>query len=472
MPAEVAQVPTGGGMNTTADPATVATSLLKNVSLGPAGENTQRAGLVDYGVTGLGTSPVIGEYPWRDWLVLVTQDRKIWATSRGAPTVAVPLSDATAATQLAGSSRPVFAEDGLPRLVIAGGNAPQQWTGAGLTSTLVASGRTPAATHIAYLGQRLIANDVSTPTQWYWSDLGDGSHTAWQASSFTTADAAPDGIVAIYANLRQLYVFGEKTLQVYAVGTDPLNPFDNVMTSSIGCAAAYSPVEADGNWVWLDNRRRIGIGNELQFQDLSSDITKTLRALTTVDDCWGHREDVKQGTLYVFTFPTEGREFVLDFDKKAWSEREYQGGPMPVLSHAYWPLYNIRLFGSSTTGALYKLDEDTRTDLGNPLTFERTTGWVGAGNSRKRSVRVRLRLRRGTGGASGTPDSLEIRKADDGGPWEDWEQVSIGLGGENDQTQDAFLSGIFRQRRYHVRYSGTQDTALLGIEEHYQELDS
>lgn len=464
----------GGGENTSADPATQATTLASNLWIGPAGENTHRPGLVDTDTTGMGAFPITGCYQWRTWVILVDSGRRLWAMPEGAPYTVVAISDATAATQLTGTGRPVFAEDGLPRLVVAGGNSPLQWTGAGLCSTLVASGHTPAATHIAYLGLRLIANDVSNPTQWYWSDLGDGLHTSWNAASFTTADASPDNIVGVYANLREAYVFGERSMQVYAVGTDPLNPFDNVVTLPIGCAAPYSPVEADGRWLWVDNKRRIIASDGRAFEDLSADISITLRDMTTVSDCWSYREDLKMGTSYIFVFPTEGKTFAFDFDGRTWIERSHytaQGSDgMPIASAAFWPAQNVQLFGALHDSTVYRFDPDVRTDIGDPLVMDRVTGWLDHGtNSRKRSLRVRLTVRRGTGDAS-TAGTLEVRKADDGGAWDDWEFVDVGIAGDNVQVVDAFLGGVFRRRRYQFRYSGTQEFALLAAEEHFAEV--
>ena len=62
--------------------------------------------------------------------------------------------------------------------------------------------------------------------------------------------------------------------------------------------------------------------------------------------------------------------------------------------------------------------------------------------------------------------------ADDGGAWSQWEQIPLGLSGDNDQNADAYLGGVFRRRRYHFRYSGTAGTAFLSAEEQFQEVAS
>jgi hypothetical protein len=477
-------IPISGGVNTAADPATAATVLAANVSLGPAGENAPRAPLTNFNMTGLGTSPVIGLYVWKDqWLIMVTADRKVWAAAVGAPTAAIALSSASAATQLPGALRPTFTEDSL-RVIIAGGGFPLAWTGAGLCSQLVTVGSAPAATHVASLGQRIIANNLPTVSVWSWSWIGDGNHDHWGAepttSSIEVADANPDGVVAIYATVREAYAFGQKTVQVYSVSGDTVQgiifPFASVVTLEVGCSAPYTPILADGPLIWLDDKRRIIISDGRTFQDISTDISVTLRAMSTVSDAWSYREDIGNQTNYVFQFPTEGVELVYDIDKKAWLQRSLYtvNGQtiMPYQCKAYWPALNVHLFGSSTTGAIYRWTEGAGQDLGVPVVMERQTGWLDHGTrGRKRSVRVRSVFRRGAGG-TGVPDVFEVRVADDGGPWGDWEQVSIGASGDNEQVEDLYMGGVFRRRRYHFRYTGSNSTAWLSSEEHWQECAS
>lgn len=481
----VGKVPIDGGENTSADPTTQATSLVANVSIGPAGENKQRAALVTTG-TVIGSSPVIGAAVWRTWVILVTADRKVWAMPEGAPWTVIALSDATAATQLPGTLRPTFSDDAFPRIVIAGGGAPLQWQGVGLCSPLVTVGTPPAATHIAYLAQRFIANNISNPTFLYWSWIGDGQHENWGAEPFTSdaeqADASPDNIVGVYSTVREAYVFGERTLQVYAPTGDVVQgvifPFTSAITLELGCSAPYSPVNADGAFMFLDDRRRIVFSDGRQFEDRSQDIARTLRGFSTVSDCWSYREDIDNQISYVFRFPTEAREFVHFTDRKCWTERNYYSPTptrplLPYQTHAFWPAQNAHVFGATDTGTVYRWDGEAHTDLSQPLVMERVTGWLDFGTrARKRCVRHRLVVRRGEGGAIGPAGLLEVRVADDGGPWGDWERVDLGLAGDGDQNADAFPGGVYRRRRFHYRYSGTSEFALLEAEEHFQECES
>jgi|SRR6185369_259727 len=455
------------------DTADVSQSVI-NFQVDLSGINRKRPALTSYATTGLGSSVLIGLYVWQTWLIGVTQDRKLWAMSQTAPTVWQALSDATAATKLDGGLRPVFAEDGL-RVVIVGGGAIQQWQGVGLSSRL---GGGPAATHIAAIGARFVANNTSASQEFDWSNIGDGSHATWDALAFSNADARPDPVVGIFENLRELHVFGSSTDQIYSVGSDPLNPFDFVAATNVGLAAPYSVVRLDQAFAFLDDKRRFVISDGRTETFISHQLDKDLRQLATVSDCWGYREDFEQFANIVWTFPVGGKTYVFDTAKSTWSERRYYSNPfqlnMPQGCHVFWPALNLHLIGSTTAAdVLYRLSSASRDDLGGPMVCERYTGWQDCGTlGYKRDGWLDVTVRRGTVPLGSIESALEVRCRDDGGPWSDFEFIRLGQPGDSDQQIRIRLGGCFYRRQYHFRYSGTDDFALVSAEQDFQDLDA
>lgn len=444
-----------------------------NWQVDAAGINRPRPSLVTYATIGLGSSPLVGLFVWTTWVIGVTQDRKLWALSSASPTIWTALSDATAATQLDGLTRPVFAADGL-RVVIAGGGAIQKWEGAGLSARL---GGGPSATHVASLGGRFAADDMNSPQVWDWSNLGDGVHATWDALAFTTADARPDPVVAIQENLRELFVFGTSTIQVYSVSSDPFNPFSTVVSANVGTTAPYSIIRMDESFAFLDDKRRFVLSDGRGVNVLSDAISKDLRALTTVSDCWGYREDYQNYSNIIWTCPTAGRTFVYDTDRKAWGERKYYSGgfqvAMPQGCYVYWPALNLHLLGSTSTGAVYQLDADTRSDLGGTLLCDRTSGIHDLGTGkRKRDQRLLLTIRRGTVGLGEVDSQMEVRVRDDQGAWSDWDTTDLGEPSDAEQTVQLRIGGVFRRRQYQFRYSGTHEISLISAVQEFQELAS
>lgn len=444
-----------------------------NFQIDAAGINRMRPGLVSYPTTGLGSSALIGLYVWTVYLIAVTADRKIWALPEASPTTWLALSDGTAATQLDGGHRPVFAEDGS-RVVIAGGGAIEKWEGVGLAARL---GGGPNATHVASLGGRFIANNSSFPNEFDWSQLGDGVHSLWDALAIDEADARPDPIAAIYENLRELHVFGTTTTQIYSVGIDPFAPFDNTTATNIGTSAPYSIVRMDEHFAFLDDKRRFVLSNGRTNTPISDVIQKDLRTLSTVTDCWGYREDFEQFNNIVWTFPTAGRTFVFDTARNIWTERKFYSAPfqinMPQACYAYWKALNAHLLGSSATAALYRLDSDTRADLGGPMICERYTGWEDCGTrGYKRDEYLAVVLRRGTSTLGGTEAAFEVRCRDDGGIWSDFDFILLGQPADVEQTIRVRLGGCFYRRQWHFRYSGSDDFSLVSAEQSFEDLDA
>jgi len=135
-------------------------------------------------------------------------------------------------------------------------------------------------------------------------------------------------------------------------------------------------------------------------------------------------------------------------------------------------LHQAKTVGSNlTTGGLYKLSLTTRQDIGNPLVCERVTGWHDHGTiSRKRCVRLRAVMRRGTAAQGATPGSLEVRVQDDDKPWSAWRQISVGTPSQHEQVKALYPGGVYRRRRYHTRFSNTEDISLVELHEEHEVL--
>lgn len=463
-----------GGQVSTADTMSSAASSVINFQTDVAGINRVRPGLVTYTTTGLGSAPLIGLYRFKSYVIGVDEDRKIYALPDSAPTVWTALSDATTATQLDGARRPVFAEDPSDLFIVGGGDI-QKWTGTGLTARL---GAGPQCSHIVNLGQRLIANDLTSPTRVYWSDLGDGSDGTWNALSFGTAEARPDPIVSIAENTAELILRGSSTIETWAISSDPLTPFERIVTINVGELAPYSAIRWGNDYAFLaqdDGRRCFVRSNGREFQNLSEAIEKDLSQLSTVDDCFGFREDTDMFGCLVWVFPAEGRTFVYDYRAKKWGERRYYSEPFnttwPVSAHAYWPAQNLNLVGASTGAAVYQLDTSVRSDLSGTLLAERITGWQDHGTQNtKRSTRVRVTLRRGTAPLGGVDGQVEVAVDNDGKGFGPFKTITTGQPSDRRSYVDLYFGGVFQRRRYWIRYSGTDDVSIVSLHDDVTDL--
>jgi hypothetical protein len=449
-----------------------ASSSVMNLTPDVAGVQLMRPGLVTYATTGLGTAPLIGLHRYRTFMIGVDSDRKIYALPDGAPTAWTALSDATAATKLDGSLRPTFAEDASD-LFIAGGGAIQKWTGAGLTARLGGTSPTDCS-HIVNIGQRLVGTTAANPTRYLYSDLGDGNDSTWGALSFITTEARPDPIVAIYENTAELFLFGKTTTEVHGISSDALVPFERITTLNLGSLAPYSQIRSDNVFSWLDNQRRFITSDGRSYEWLSEAIQKDLLGLSAVEDCFGFREDTTRGTMLVWVFPSAARTFAYNLSSKKWGERDYYSAGLhvawPVRCHAYWDALNLQVVGAANSPGLYSLDPSVATDLGGTMVGEIVTGHQNFGTeNRKRSSKVVVTMRRGEAVAD---SQIELAVADDGRGWSGFKTRTLGIPGDYRDYVEFHFGGVFKRRRYWLRYSGANPVAIASLHDDVIDLEA
>ena len=415
-------------------------------------------------------SPVIGIQPYGQYVVYVTQNattgvRKLWAWL--GPGNVVALSDATTATQLDGTLRPIFTTNHTD-LFITGGGAPQTWTGTGLSSRL--GGSPPNATHIATIAQRLVLNRNDVSGQIVWTDPGDGNHATWPALNFAEAEASADISVAMYANTNEVFVFGARTTQFFF--PDPNTAFSTGRALSLGCKAPYSVIVLDDAFAWLDDKHRFVMSDGRGADTISSPLmAETVKALGTVSDCWGCRIVIGAHDLLLWVFPTEERTLYYDQVTKKWGEwKSWDGSsfvPWIGQSYCYWPQQNIHLVGLSD-GTIGLLDFGSTTELGQTVVAKSRTGFVDQGTLvRKLSQRMQLTMKRGATLPGSTAPVVELAYRDDLGSFQPAIQYSLGAG-DYRATIYKWSLGMYRNRQWELTFTAAAEFLLASAVETYE----
>ncbi len=93
------------------------------------------------------------------------------------------------------------------------------WTStSGGTLTKITDGQFPLnPTSVCFLNGYFVVSDANTG-RFYWSSLLDG--TAWDALDFATAESSPDNLVRVAADHGELYLFGQKTTEIWVLSGD------------------------------------------------------------------------------------------------------------------------------------------------------------------------------------------------------------------------------------------------------------
>lgn len=409
--------------------------------------------------------------------------RSVYRVGSAAATL---LSAGSGPSTMAGSGRPVFAETQLI-LAIAGQDAMQKIVLATDVSSRILDDP-PFASHVAATSSRLlgnIANVAATNTfdksVVRFSDIANGNSSyagleVWTEGLGTaghfSAEADPDPVLAVYQNSSEVFCFGTTSLQIF--DPDASSVFAPAVTRELGCAAAYSVIEANQQFAWLDDLRRFVMSDGRSESVISDPIKKTLDDMVTVSDCFGYRVITGPIDALVWTFPTDGRTFA--FQKgSGWSEWQGWGDSvgnwtqLSVLSHHIAPLSHDNIVGT-VSGQIGRLSLDETTDFGARINARVETGYINRGtDERKHCKNVRVALRRGQ---SATSSTATLCWRDQPGAWGGALNIDLGALGDTEIVVELRSLGIYRRRQWKFEFSGTDALELLSVIEDFDVLST
>ncbi len=387
-----------------------------------------------FGSTAPRTADVIGMYVWKNYFIWVDQaadgTRYVYA-SLGAGAIKT-LSTTTASTQLGGSLPPVFAGT-KNYLFIAGGAGLIYWDGIANTMAAVPDTRLPTnISHVAGIAQRVVALAYDNTGQFYWTDPGETNFlTKWRALNYAEAEADPDAALAMFANSRELYIFGARTVQTYVPDGNII--FAPQVTQQVGLTSRSSVINLQEKqaFAWLDHKLDLVVGDiRSEPQVISGPIDRSLKTIDTPADCRGYRVRLANADLLVWSFRVSGRVFAYELTQSRWFElrvTDTQGewAAWPATAHFYWPEKGVTLVGLPS-GVIQKLDETSDSIYGYPIIGEAWTGFQDQGTLKtKQTTLVNAQMRRGEHGESSEPVA-ELYFRDLPGAWK--RPLRFGLG--------------------------------------------
>lgn len=308
----------------------------------------------------------------------------------------------------------------------------------------------PGAGTVDYLDGYFIFNKPNT-AQFFITALYDGSSI--DGLDFASAESSPDKIVSLIVDHRELYLLGEKTVEVWYNSGDSSFPFDRNSNAQIeiGLAAAGSVVAMDNTIIFLSDRGtvvrlssytpQIISTRAIEYQ-LSKEDAASARAFSYTQE--GHN-------FYVLTFPS-GRTWVYDAATSAWHSRKSFGmSRWRANCHAVFAGENI--VGDCSSGRLYTLDMDAYTDDGRPIERIRVSQPLHAESKNVFMSELEIDFDAGTVGLTGQGANPKacLQWSDDGGrSWSQELWTEIGAQGQYGAQAIWRRLGHFRQRIFRL----------------------
>lgn len=345
----------------------------------------------------------------------------------------------------------------------------------------------PGAVTVAYLDTQFIFNEPNSQRLWSVDTInpanGDYIYPlVFDPLFFSSADGSPDGVVAVNADHRQLWVFGTDSTEVWynaGLSNFPLTPIQGAF-NEIGCVAAYSVAKLDNTLFWLGtDARGQGIvykANGYAALRVSTHaIEYAIAQYGNIADALAYTYQQEGHAFYVLTFPSANATWVYDVSTQAWHERAgFDNGEFTRhRSNCQCNFGGNIIVGDFENGNIYTFDLDVYADNGNIQKWLRSWRALPTGqNNLKRTAQHSLQLDCETGvginnGQGSTPEAM-LRWSDDGGhTWsnEHWREMgAIGQFGYRTIWRRLGMTQKIRDRVYEVSGTDPVKIAIMGAE--------
>lgn len=337
----------------------------------------------------------------------------------------------------------------------------------------------PGAVAVGYLDGYFVFNEPNSQKVWVTSLL---EGTQVDPLDFASAEGAPDQMVSLIVDHREVWLFGTNSVEVwYDAGTAdfPLSRIQGAY-NEIGCAAAYSVAKLDNGLFWLGSDAR---GNGIVYrangytgQRVSTHAVEwQIQQYGDISDAIAYTYQQDGHAFYVLTFPSANATWVYDVSTQAWHERAgFSNGQFTRhRSNCQMNFNNEIIMGDYENGKLYAFDLDKYTDDTATQKWLRSWRALPTGqNNLKRTAQHSLQLdcEAGVGLVTGQGSDAEVmlRWSDDGGhTWsnEHWRSMGkIGQTGRRVLWRRLGMTLKLRDRVYEVSGTDPVKIAIMGAE--------
>jgi len=291
--------------------------------------------------------------------------------------------------------------------------------------------------YVDFLNGFFIFNRPNTG-QFYWSGAYD---LTLNPLDFATGEATPDKLVRAIRDHNEIWLFGEKSLDVYAPSgsTDAAFQAISGAVQETGCAAPGSVASMDNTLFWLGNDKRgsamVWRANGYQPARTSTHaLEEEIRTYARLDDAFAYSYQQSGHSFYVITFPTAKKTWAYDAATQLWAERAYrlENNQFEQVRDSCHCFYQRKhLVGDRENGNIYELDLDTYTDNGAVIPRLKSFQHISQSNVIQFFRRITLDMQVGIGGPQELDPKVTLRWSDDGAnTWSSPVVTSLGKVGQ------------------------------------------
>lgn len=301
----------------------------------------------------------------------------------------------------------------------------------------------------------------------------------YQSTSFNSLDiasksTAPDLLVTLAVMHREIWLFGEKTTEVWFNTGQADFTFGRMPGVFIehGCVAKNSVAKIGLTlfWVGQDDRGQgiVYAGKNYTANRISTHaIEQEIATYSRIDDAIGLSYQQGGHEFYVLIFPSANKTWCFDIATNMWHQRGYLEANGSISRHRMNSMTfyeGLNLVGDWKTGVVYVLDPNVYDDNGNPIIRIRSFPHLGASGKRAlfRQFIADMEVGDGVSGDAYDPE-LRLRWSDDrGASWGNAISGNLGKVGEYLTCIQFQRLGYARDRVFELSWSAPVKTALNG----------
>ena len=302
---------------------------------------------------------------------------------------------------------------------------------------------------VGYVDTYFIFNWTNT-NKFFISNLSNG--TVYTATDIGRKNTAPDNIVTLIVDHKEVWVFGEETIEVwYNQAGSAGFPFVEIESAFIehGCAAVHSPEKIDNTIFWLGDDLVIYMAQGYNPIRISTHaIEYAIKQYSSYSDAFSFTYTDEGHKFYVLTFPA-GSTWVYDVANGAWHERKSLGLDR-WRANAYTYFNNKHYVGDYATNDVYEMSMDVYTEDGTAIQRTRATTYVHAESEPVFMDWLQISGAGITTGQGSDPQAM-LQYSDDGGyTWSNEKWRSMGKIGQYFKRVRWTQLGRFYQRVFRI----------------------
>lgn len=291
----------------------------------------------------------------------------------------------------------------------------------------------------------------------------------WDELDYSTAEGSPDFAVKGFMSHRELFVFGEESIEPYQNTGNADFPFERMGGRFVehGLGASETVAKFADSLIWLADDFSIRTFVDGTPQVIAPEtLSQTIGSYTKKSDAFGFSYKYKGNWFYIITFPTEGKTWMINARTRGVNQLSSGISGNRHRSNCHMFFAGKNLVGDYQNGKIYELSDSTFTDDGDTIKRVRVSPALFDPDGYKMLtypyLQIEFKAGMGLVSGQGSDPAAMLRYSDDGcRTWSNEEWLKVGKMGENTREAVWEILGSSKQRNFEISVTDPIEWVIL-----------